>query len=224
MRQKADKIKSTKITETRLENLKNTDDQDFIRIIEQSKFDTGNNGGCQFASIFSAIENTFGVQISYEEMRECYFRADKFWDGKTEKISRAIKYLMTVGFVFSFGKIKARNYHSIPTKDATFGLVAKSIEKFDYAGIALSRHSPFFSEITGQLYTQNTQFELTAGHAIRLLKPKEKLLTEQIDVVNSWMRSDGKLWGDKGRGHIPRKKFDALKIWELKFCDFTLMN
>lgn len=221
MRLKADKIRSTKLTETRLENIDNIIDPDFIRVIDQTKFDTGNDGGCQFASIFSAIENKFGVEISYEEMRSCYFRADKFWEGRTEKVSRAIKYLMTAGFIFSFGKVKAKNYHSIPTKDVTYDLLAHSIEKFDYAGISLSQHSPFFSEVTGDIYPQ---FKIPSGHAMRLIAPRDKPVCEQIDIVNSWMRSNGKLWGDKGRGHITREKFELLKIVELKFCDFKLIT
>lgn len=216
MRREAEKIKSIPLTPESIADKKSLIPGVF-RIIDQSGFDYDEEGGCQFATIFSAIENKYKTFISPEEMRDCYLKADKFWDGKTEKISRAVKYMMVKGYKFNFGKIKAVNYYSIAPTSIDFDLMADAIEKFDYAGIGFKR-GPWFSEITGKLYEQ---LRLDGIHACRAISG---LNDDEIAIVNSWFRTNGEPWGDKGMGHIPRKKFDILQFVELRFCDFIIEN
>ena len=214
MKLQANKIKSEELTHDSMKERMSRVPGVF-RVIDQETFDSGNDGGCQFASIFSAIENKYKQKITVEEMRDCYLKADAFWDGKTEKMSRAVKYMMVKGHRFSFGKIKAVKYYSIAPISIDFDLLQEAISKFDYAGIGFMRGS-WFSSVTGNLYPQ---LKLNGFHAVRGILGRDE---NEIRIINSWYRGNGNPWGDEGIGYIPRDKFDLLKFIELRFCDFII--
>lgn len=219
MKLKALLISGKPITSETLSRIESKDRAGVFRILDQTTFEgTQNDGGCQFASLFSAIEEKYQREIPVEKMQECYERADRFWNGKTEKISRAIRYMMVVGFDFGFGRVKAVNYHSFSPKHISFDDVFDAVLKFDYVGLGLGANSAFFSDVTGRLYSQ---FTLPGGHAMRAkIRPVDQRSEPTLRAVNSWDYD----WGDSGCGIIPKSKFGLLRFWEIKCCDFVIVE
>lgn len=213
MKLKAQRIRPLDYFGSNAQSLEESQNQGVLRILNQAAFDQGNNGGCQTAAMMSAIENKFQFRASYEEMRELYFKMDKFWDGRGEKVSRVLRYMQAVGHQFDTrSRIFAKDYTSIPTKECTFEVLNEASKKFDLVEVGIAGRSGFFSPISGKLY-EGIKLPAYAGHAMRVLPENHR---RELAFVNSWTTD----WGYGGIGLATPENFHLLNFWEVKCCNF----
>jgi len=189
------------------------------RILNQTMFDSGNNGGCQSACLFEDIERKFKAVIPYSTMREWYFAMDKFWNGSGEKIKRCLTYAQDFGVPVQLpdgrrGRVIVTNLQRIDANKTSFSAVRDARIQNDFCHIAIGRKgSAFFSSMTGNLFDD---YAIPQIHAMSVqLKDDTTLLFQ-----NHW----GKDWGKDGFGVVTRGKFGTMKVWECFLGDLTFIE
>lgn len=193
---------------------------DILRLIDQTKFDDGNNGGCQTAALVCAIEKAYGEEIPYEEMKKFYTEGDRVYEGHVEKVERIMRWCATRGINMpGVGLIKAVDIKKIPPKDATFQKLWDAWQEFDCVLIGLAGRSGFFSPATGKQFAEY-KLPASAGHAMFLAETDETRFGRQFDIPNTW----GEDWGDAGWCYLTEKKFDQLRFWQINCCNFDIVS
>jgi len=189
-----------------------------LRLIDQTEFDDGNNGGCQTAALVCAIEKKFREEIPYSEMGRFYSLGDKVYNGRIEKVERVMRWCASHGINMpGIGKIKATDIKSIPTKDVTFEILEDAWKEYDCVIVGIAGRSEFFSPSTGKQFAVY-KLPATAGHAMLLAELDEGRFGPQFDIPNTW----GKKWGDAGWAYMEKRRFEKMRFWQINCCNFEI--
>lgn len=187
------------------------------RILDQTKFDDGNDGGCQTAAIYAAVEAKTRASVEYGTMREFYFAMDAFWRGKGEKLRRVIQYAEQFGILTEQGRLYPADIVEVKPSDVTFDVIVRGLQEFDAVIVSIgTKRSTFFSPLTGRLYKN---FAIPMWHVLRVaFTEKDSRGNDVLFFQNSW----GDAWGKDGFGVVPRGDFSTLRFGEVYF--FNLQN
>jgi hypothetical protein len=181
-----------------------------FRILDQNIIDRelDNEGSCQVCALASAVEWKYKVATPYRQLKTFYTTGDTAYNGRIEKVGRVMSFSSVYGLKSKSRVFFAKDIESLGRTQWNYDSILNAIRSKDCVIIGLSRNSAFFSGKTGKLYDQ---IRIPYGHAMRLIEK-----SGVIYAVNSW----GEDWGMSGLGEIPRNKFNLLKVWELKACNF----
>jgi len=169
-----------------------------LRLLDQAEVDGDDIGSCQTVAIAAAIEGHTGNEFSYDYLSRWYKRLDRIYNGRAEKLSRAVRFA-GVGM----GRARLINIEKLPSKDYSYEKLVELVKRKDGVAVTVSLGGGFFSKVSGNFYNS---FSIPgAGHAMRVF------WNDGLWFQNSWA----------GWVLAKLKPSDDIKFWEIYGFDIV---